>query len=159
MDANLLEAWGKFLINAAKGQEQLESLSDWFNKGLQQMSAEWPNFFSQFIPASSERPEACPDAQKLLEKSIRDTLNAMGLVLKSDYAGLEKKIEQLQQTVSDQEKTIDRLKMLLFSKEIGADRVMNEMESIMKIQTDQFNNALASLNRLFAGPKPTDSKE
>ena len=158
MDAKLLEAWGKFLINAAKGQEQIENLSDWFNQGLKQMSI-WQNVFGQFTSPEKDPSKTAPNAQEFFEKSVRDTLSAMGLVSKSDHIALQKKCEELQQTVSDQEKTIDRLKMLLFSKEIGADRVMSEMESIIKIQTDQFNNALAGLKRLFTVPNKTDSNE
>ena len=42
MDKKFLEFWGTFLLNAAKGQEQLEDMTQWFSEGFksveQQMS-------------------------------------------------------------------------------------------------------------------------
>ena len=42
MDKKYLEFWGTFLLNSAKGQEQMEDMTRWFREGFkgfeQQMS-------------------------------------------------------------------------------------------------------------------------
>jgi hypothetical protein len=35
MDRHFLEFWGNFLINAAKGQKQMEDMSKWMQQGFE----------------------------------------------------------------------------------------------------------------------------
>ena len=158
MDKKFLEFWGTFLLNAAKGQEQLEDMTQWFREGFkgveQQMS-----LFRQCYGLDRE-PESSPNYMELWSKaasdfqnSYKELLGLMALVPKEEYLTLAEKYEALQEKLASQDETIHHLKMKSTSGDIDQGAVVKGFEVLMKNQSDQFQKVMKSFGQLYKEPQ------
>ena len=166
MDKNFLEFWGNFLINAAKGQEQLENMTKWVRQdftGFEEMTALFQKVYgldkvNQVNPAY---PQMFNDAQANFKKSFNDYLNLLGVVSRDEHLELMKKYEELKEKAASQEETIKYLRMLLGeAKGIDASQVTKSVDELVKKQTDQFQKLMDSFSKSFKqNSSPTKSDE
>jgi hypothetical protein len=158
MDKKFLEFWGTFLLNAAKGQEQLEDMTQWFREGFkgveQQMS-----LFRQCYGLDRE-PESSPNYMDMWSKaasdfqnSYKELLGLMGLVPREEYLTLAEKYEALQEKLASQDETIHHLKMKSTSGDINQGAVVKGFEALMENQTDQFQKVMKSFGQLYKEPQ------
>ena len=154
MDKKFLEFWGTFLLNAAKGQEQLEDMTQLFREGFkgveQQMS-----LFRQCYGLDRE-PESSPNYMEMWSKaasdfqnSYKELLGRVGLVPKEEYLTLAEKYEALQEKLASQDETIHHLKMKSTSGDIDQGAVVKGFEVLMKNQSDQFQKVMKSFGQLY----------
>ncbi|BBO80412.1 hypothetical protein DSCO28_09780 [Desulfosarcina ovata subsp. sediminis] len=154
MDARFLEAWGNYLIAAAKGSESLEALSSWVNKDSKSL---WslPAAFCQLYGIDvSEKPKeninnTFQEIQKLFVKNYSDAIIAMGAVPKTEHDALIEKYNTLKKKNEEQTKTIEKLQLLLATKQIGADKVWDGIQGLTKLQENQIRNAMDIVTKLF----------
>jgi hypothetical protein len=158
MDKKFLEFWGTFLLNAAKGQEQLEDMTQWFREGFkgveQQMS-----LFRQCYGLDRE-PESSPNYMEMWSKaasdfqnSYKELLGLMALVPKEEYLTLAERYEALQEKLASQDETIRHLKMKSTSGDIDQGAVVKGFETLMKNQSDQFQKVMKSFGQLYKEPQ------
>jgi len=123
MDRHFLEFWGNFLINAAKGQKQLEDISKWMQQGFEGFD-ELTGMFKKFYGLEHMEKntpaymETWKKASENFQKSFKDYLRLMGVVSKDEHLTLVKKYEELKEKVAAQEETINNLRMLLEEKKV-----------------------------------------
>jgi hypothetical protein len=154
MDKQFLEFWGNFLINAAKGQKQLEDMSKWIKQGSQGFD-EITAMFSQYYGLepiqknTSAYSDAWESASEAFKKSFKDYLRMMDVVPQEEHLILIKKYEALKEKVASHEKTIKYLKMLLNGK-TTQENISEGFQSVVEKQCEQFYKTMETIGYLFA---------
>ena len=155
MDKHFLEFWGNFLINAAKGQKQLEDMSKWMQqgfKGFDELTAMFRKFYGleHMEKDTFDYMETWKKASEDFQKSFKDYLRLMGVVPKEEHLTLVKKYEELKEKVAFQEDTIRNLRMLLDEKKAEPQgEVVKGFQEIIEKQTEQFQETMETFGRFF----------
>ena len=159
MDRHFLEFWGNFLINAAKGQKQMEDISKWMQQGFEGFD-ELTGMFKKFYglehmekdtPAYMETWEK---ASEKFQESFKDYLRLMGLVPKDEHLTLVNKYEELKDKVAAHEETINNLRMLLREKKAETQgELVKGFQEILEKQSEQFQETMETFGRFFKKDK------
>ena len=149
-----MEFWGTFLINAAKGQKQLEDMTRWMSRGFNGFD-ELTDMFRKFY-GLEQLPHNSPDYAKAWEKasenyktSLNEWLEFMSVVPKKKYLALEKKYDTLRKKVASQDETIRRLQNLLSEKGVSHMDAVQSFTEMVEKQAQQFQDLMESLNKAF----------
>jgi uncharacterized coiled-coil protein SlyX len=151
MDKHFLEFWGNFLLNAARGQKQLEEMAKWMQQGftgfenLNEMFRKCYGFDENIPDDSSTREKAQADFQK----SFNEYLSLFGVVPREEHLALVKKYEELRQRVAAQEETIRHLRMLMEEKGFDQSKLISGLQELMVEQGEQFRRLMASFSDLY----------
>ncbi len=154
MDRHFLEFWGKFLLQVAKGQKQLEDLAKWSKRGF----VNFGDFTTLFRQAYGlEPPESdSPDYQQIWQKaeadfreSFQDYLRLLGVVPREEYAELARKYAELEEKLAEQEETIKHLRALLTEKGLDYAVVNLEFQKMMKKQGELFQELMKGFGETF----------
>lgn len=154
MDKHFLKFWGTFLLNAAKGEEQLEDMNQCFREGFKGFEKQM-NLFRKCYGLDGESEsspfnmEVWSKAAADFQNSYKEFLDLMGWVSKKEYLDLAEKYEALKETLASQEETIRHLKMKSTVRDIDQDEVVKGFESLMKNQAEQFQEVMKSLGQLY----------
>jgi hypothetical protein len=160
MDRHFLEFWGNLLLAAAKGQAQLQDLSQWVAQG---MSGSPPlnDLFRKFYDL--DRPSAASGplfdtARRAFEEAFRAYLKALGAVPQSDYAALKRQREALQKKTDEQEAFIRKLRLELSESRLAQGDVVRGFQQLVQVQSEQFQKLIESVGGFFAG-RPDQHEE
>jgi hypothetical protein len=147
MDRHFLEFWGKFLLQAAQSQKQMEDLTKWLHRGwfdLQDLTTLFQRAYGL-----EQVDQDSPDYLKLWDKaaenfreSLRQYLNLLGGVPREEYLALAEKYENLKEQVAQQEETIQQLKKLLEEQGLGLAVANLEFQELIQKQGEQFQELL-----------------
>ena len=155
MDKHFLEFWGNFLINAAKGQKQLQDMSKWMQQGFEgfdELTAMFKKFYGleQMEKDTPAYMEAWKKASENFQKSFKNYLDLVGVVSKDEHLALVKKYEELKEKVAAQEETIKHLRMLLEEKKVETQgKLVQGFQEIIEKQSEQFQETMETLSRFF----------
>ena len=159
MDRHFLEFWGNFLINAAKGQKQMEDISKWMQQGFEGFD-ELTGMFKKFYglehmekdtPAYMETWEK---ASEKFQESFKDYLRLMGVVPKDEHLTLVNKYEELKDKVAAHEETINNLRMLLREKKAETQgELVKGFQEILEKQSEQFQETMETFGKFFKKDK------
>ena len=159
MDKHFLEFWGNFLINAAKGQKQMEDMSKWMQQGFEgfdELTAMFKKFYG-LEHMEKDTPgymESWEKASEKFQESFKDYLRLMGVVPKDEHLALVKKYEELKEKVAAQEETIKHLRMLLEEKKVETQgELVQGFQEIIEKQSEQFQETMETLSRFFKKDK------
>jgi len=159
MDRHFLEFWGNFLINAAKGQKQLEDISKWMQQGFEGFD-ELTGMFKKFYGLEHMEKntpaymETWKKASENFQKSFKDYLRLMGVVSKDEHLTLVKKYEELKEKVAAQEETINNLRMLLEEKKVETQgELVQGFQEIIEKQSEQFQETMGTFSKFFKKDK------
>ncbi len=159
MDRHFLEFWGNFLINAAKGQKQLEDMSKWMQQDFEGFD-ELTGMFNKFYGLEhmeKDTPvytETWKEASESFQKSFKDYLRLMGVVPKNEHLTLVKKYEELKEKVAAHEETIIHLRMLLEEKKAETQgELVQGFQEIIEKQSEQFQETMETFDRFFKKDK------
>jgi hypothetical protein len=154
VDRHFLEFWGNFLLQAAKGQKQLEDLAQWSNRSLLNFG-DFTALFRQAYGLDQPQPES-PDYLEIWKKaeqdfrnSFQDYLRLLGVVPREEYAALARKYEKLEEKLAQQEETIQHLRQLLSDKGLDLAVVTLEFQQLMKKQSEQFHELMKDVGEAF----------
>jgi phage tail tape-measure protein len=152
VDRHFLEFWGNFLINAAKGQKQMEDMAKWMTQGLKGFE-DLTTMFRKFY-GLDKLSESAPDYVKTWEKAVQDFqksfqdyLNLFGVVPRQEHLELVKKYEALNEKLAEQDKTIKHLRILLEEKGTDLGKIVRGYQDLIRKQTDQFQDLMKGLSR------------
>jgi hypothetical protein len=164
MDRHFLEFWGNFLINAAKGQKQIEELTQWINQGLrgfEDLTAMFRKFYGldTLTEESPDYPKAWQNATESFQRSFKDYMSMMGVVSNDEYLTLVTKYEGLKKKVAEQEENIKHLRMLLDEKGANQGATVRGFQELIKKQADQFQEFMKSFGQPFEKDSPSDDGE
>lgn len=149
MDKHFLEFWGNFMLNAARGQKQLDDINKWMGQdlsGFEDLTGMFKKFYGldRLSEDSGDYLESWKQATEEFQKSFKDYLILMNVVPKDEHLALVKKYEALKKKVADQEETIEHLRMLLGEKGADQGETVKVIEDFMKKQTEQFQKLIKS---------------
>jgi hypothetical protein len=159
MDRKFLEFWGNSLLNAAKGQEQAESLNRMVREGLKPFEQQL-SLFEKFYGLDKKPDPSTPYAEMWAKaasefaKSYQEFLGLMGTVPREDYEALSKEHEALKIKFAALEEKISRGKARSGGKEIDPSEVVEGFEGLMQRQAEQFKALMASYGKLYEEKKP-----
>lgn len=155
MDTQFLEFWGNFMLNAARGQKQLEDLEKWMRGGFTGYE-ELTSLFRKIYglegvsKESSDYQKIWTGAQETFKESLKDYLALMGVVPREEYLTLVKKYEELKEKVASHEETIKHLRMLLSeAKNKEYQDLAGHFDELVKKQGDQFQKVMEGLGQVF----------
>jgi len=155
MDRQFLEFWGNFLIHAAKGQKQLEDMTQWMQqgfKGSDELTAMFKTFYGldDADESISDDMLSWKKASDNFQKSFKDYLRLMGLVSKDEHLALVKKYEVLKEKVAIQEETIKHLRMLLEDKySKSQEDLAKGFQTLIEKQAQQFRQTIEAFGESF----------
>jgi len=159
VDKHFLEFWGNFLINAAKGQKQLQDMSKWMQQGFEgfdELTAMFKKFYGleQMEKDTSAYMETWKKASEKFQESFKDYLRLMGVVPRDEHLALVKKYEELKEKVAAQEETIKHLRMLLEEKKVETQgELVQGFQEIIEKQSEQFQETMVTLRKFFKKDK------
>ncbi|MFZ0450331.1 MAG: hypothetical protein WAL98_13930 [Desulfatiglandaceae bacterium] len=159
MDKKFLEFWGNLLINAAKGQEQLEDMTKWMGQGLKGFE-NYSDMFRKLYGLDGVDEDSSEDLKQRqraaaeFQKSFKDYMDLMGVVPKQEHLALVQKYEELKDRVSGQEETIKHLRMLLGQRGSSEETVTQTFQGLIKKQTDQFQELMENLGQISKRTSP-----
>ncbi len=150
VDRHFLELWGNLLINAAKGQKQIEELTQLLHqgtKGFEGQNATFRKFYglNSLDQESPDFLKASKNAADDFQKSLKEYLDLMGVVRKDEHLTLVRKYEELKEKVATQEETIKHFRMLLDEKGVDHGETARGFQDLIKKQSDQFQDLVKSL--------------
>lgn len=156
MNKDFLEFWGNFLIQAARGQRQMEELAKLTGMGFEALE-EQKAFWSVLLPASREtakKPEAMEMWEKFpddFRKSYREFVKILGLVSLEEYQELLKKNEALEKKLAEQIRTHPKVRSA-GKKVLDVQREIEKgLQGLIEKQGEQFKELMESI-RKFYGP-------
>jgi hypothetical protein len=150
MNRHFLDFWGKALLEAARGQKQMEDLAHWFQRGflgfqdyteifkaaygLEVTAEDSPDFFTLWKKAEAD-----------FRESFKEYLNLLGVVPREDYDNLARENDRLKERVAEHEETIRNLRLLAEEKGLGLEATTLEFQKLIKKQGDQFQKFIQGL--------------
>lgn len=154
MDRHFLEFMGTFLIEAAKGQKQLEDMTRWIGgdlSGFDNLTRMLRQFYGmdRQPPASPDDAKAWEKASQNFKQSYREWLRLISVVPISEYQILEKKCAALEEKVAAQNKTIGHLRNLLSEKGIPSGDTVQGFIDLMEEQGRQFQELMENMGKAF----------
>jgi len=162
MDKEFLQFWGNFMLTAAKGQEQLENVTQWMQqgfKGFEDLSTLFRNAYGlkDEPQISSDYLDNWKKAQENFAQSFRDFCSTFGFVPKDEHLELVRKYEELKQKVNSQEETIKHLRLLL-AEAGSAERhaVDDKLNDLVEKQTEQFQKLMEGFGQMFNKDQTSD---
>ncbi len=157
MDRHFLEFWGNFLINAAKGQQQFDELTQWMHqgfKGFEDLTAMFRKAYGLEKPGSAPEPEYQQNWHKAT-REFRESLNAyfslLGVIPLSEHLALLEKYEALKKENAEQLETIQRLRDLLGQRDSGQTAVVENFKELVSRQNEQFQKLMDSFGSYVKG--------
>jgi len=159
MDRQFLEFWGNVLLNAAKGQEQVESLNRLAREGFKTFEQQM-ELFEKFC-SLNKKPEPTTPHTEIWTKAVSDFIKSyqeflglMGMVPREDYEALIREHEALKKTAAELEEALRRQKKRTGGKDMDPAVVVKGFEGLMKKQAEQFQTLMASYGKLYEAEKP-----
>jgi len=150
MDRQFLEFWGRVLLSAAKGQQQLEELAPWL-KGMGADSHEWAGLFSKIygLDTISSGSKAWDQAMQQFQTSLKEWMTLFDMVPRSELVAAQKKNQELEHQLSRQQATIKQYQQLLDEKGIPSSEAVLEFSNLMQKQSEQFQQLMGSIGEVF----------
>lgn len=152
MNTQFYEFWGKFLINVAQGQKQLEEMSAWMEQGYagaDDLTALFRNCYGLNTPDKAQDPQAWQAAVAEFQSALAQFAGQWGWVPQSDHQQVLEKCADLEKQVQTQQATIRQLRHLLAQKGLGHHELLQHMQGSLKDQSDQFQAIMESIRNSF----------
>ncbi len=153
MDRQFLEFWGNFMLNAAKGQKQIEDMTEWMKggfTGFQELTSMFKKVYglNEVEKESPDYLKMWAGAQENFTKSFKDYLAMLGVVPRDEHVALVKKYEELKEKVASQEETIRHLRMLMSEAKMEEHQELaGHFEELAKKQGEQFQKLMESFGQ------------
>lgn len=172
MDTQALELWGNTFLNAARGQKLMEDMSRMMSESLGSLHDLFETYgrlwsmdmFVRDAPAYwSDFLKTIQDAQSAFLGGFFPLAGPMGYPSPGDYQALQREYESLKERAERQEEEIERIQALLEERLSDQGEGVRAFQSLMKRQTQQFQDMMAGFSRVFSdagvpGEEPGEEK-
>jgi len=154
MDRQFLEFWGNLLLATAKGQQQIEDLAPWM-QGMGSDSHEWASLFRKIygLEPKFTGSKAWDQAIQQIQTSLKEWMAIIDMVPRSELTAAQKRNQELEKLMAEQQTTIEQLQKLLDEKGIPSSKAMLDFSRLMQTQSEQFQDLMASLGEAFETDK------
>jgi hypothetical protein len=154
VDSDFLKFWGTFLLSAARGQEQLEQMSEWMKKGFDSFG-EMAALFSRFYGvAPVDQPDTDADESNQweaaiagFEESFTSYARQWGWVPEKEHQALIKENKKLRQHIDEKDKVIEQLRQLMDEKGLSHLDVFQRLQSLVEEQNQQFQRLMQTVHK------------
>lgn len=152
IDRRFLEFLGNTFLNAARGQAQLEEMTDWIRRSFTAADA-LPEFFRRAygLDATAEKKdvdvsgETQTAALEDFQEAYAAWLRMMGAVPLADHRRLEAECAELRKTNEEQARTIRYLSGVLSGDEDAQSTTLDILQNLSEKQTEQFGHLVKAL--------------
>ncbi len=153
MDKEFLEFFGNFLLNAAKGQRQMEEMNRWMQNGFSGVD-ELSDMFRKLygLKGAADSPDyakAWEKASQNFRESLEQWLGLMDMTPKSEHLALKEKYEALKKEVAEKDQTIQKLRDLLNEKGMPHAETVRGFTDMIEKQTAQFQDLIENMGKAF----------
>ncbi len=150
MNGQLMEYWGRTMLAALQGQNQMDQMTTWFQRACQDMTRLNSSLLQLWgMPAALPRQT---DFQLQWERAWEPflrmqqlSLQWIGMVPPAEYAAQTKKIEQLEEQVQEQARTIQNLQNLMNKSGGGNNEMIDQFQKLIDQQSRQFQQLTTSV--------------
>lgn len=161
MDKKFLEFWGNLLLQAAKGQEQMENISKWLAQGsqgtqgtsaVQSLTDQFKrvyNLDSTAATATTDQRVAMQQATDRFNKAYEEYLGLLSVVPKARFRELESKNELLQKEVARLQQELDRLRGAPEGAGGQADETITDFNALLQKQQRQLEDLTRQFKRFW----------
>ena len=152
MDSQFYEFWGKFLINVAQGQKQVEEMSTWMKQGFvgaDDLTTLFRRCYGLKAPDSASDPQAWREAVAEFQNTFAQFAAQWGWVPQAEHQQALEKCAALEKQVEAQQAMIQQLRDLLAQKGLGYSELLQHMQGSLKDQSDQFQALMENIRRAF----------
>ena len=159
MNKDFLEFWGNFLLQAAKGQRQLEEAMKWVQLGTESIEAQ-RDFWNSFGAAKKEienKPDTVEMWGKSLEdfrKSYREFVKLFGMVPMDQYQVLLKKNEALEKKLAEQKKRPPKVRSAGKDALDAQREIEKGLQELIQKQGEQFKELMESITTFYGQSLP-----
>jgi hypothetical protein len=163
MDKNFLLFLGNLLTNAARGQEQVDTMVNWMQqgfKGSDELTALFQKSYGLDLMSESQAAyfKIWEKATGDFQKSFSDFFGLFGVVPKSQYTELMTKHEELKAEAAAMEGTIRNLQTLLGQRHLQQDAVHQGYQELVERQTADFQKLMKGMTGFFTVEAATPEK-
>ncbi|MBN1834069.1 MAG: hypothetical protein JW896_18370 [Deltaproteobacteria bacterium] len=155
MDRQFLELWGTMLLNAAKGQKQLEDFSKLMRgdfSSFDDMAEMLGNIYGIgfFKKNAPDYLDIWEKAMQDFNTAFKDFIAMMDLVPRSDYLELLRENEDLKKKAALQEENISDLQKILDKQLSDQEEGLKGFESLIQNQDDQFRKLMNNFSNMLS---------
>ena len=158
MDKQFLEFWGNLLLQAAKGQAQVENFSKWLSRSGSSVQT-LTDLFKRAYGLDADRafdPGQNPDLQKAFDrfkKAHEDYLAMLNVVPLERFRELEAQNEILQQEVTRLKADLKRMRGgSTDADKRQSEEVMTEFQDLLLKQQREFQSLTRQMSRFWSDP-------
>ena len=154
MNGQLMELWGRTLMTAAQGPNQMDMMTGWFQRMFQETARMNSNFFQMWgadAPASAQAQWQY-GWEQVLEPFVRIqemVMQWIGMVPQKEYAAQSETISRLEEKVAEQTRTIEKLQRLLNTSGTGNDELIHQFQGLIDEQSRQFKQLTANVGEFI----------
>lgn len=150
-DPKFLEFWGNYLIAVARGQKQLQDLSQWMQQGFQNMEGLAAMFKTSYNlenlqPDTRAFQDAWKKATADFRKSFKEMFNQLGWVTEEEFHELQQENQGLRRQISQQENTIRQQRALLAEKGYDHTKTVEVFRELTHKQGNEFQKLMKALS-------------
>jgi uncharacterized coiled-coil protein SlyX len=162
MNGQLMELWGRTLMTAMQGPNQMDMMSGWFQRTFQEFSRMNSSLFQMWhLPVAcapqSQGPVNWEQVWEPLLRMQELSMRWMGMVPQKDYEAQSQKISDLEEQVKEQARTIEKLQHLVSQSGSGHDQLVHQFQGLIDQQGRQFKQLTTSVGEfLRSGSGKTD---
>jgi len=154
MDKQFLEFWGNVMLQAAKGQAQVENISKWLAQGAGGVQNLTDQFKRAYNIDATETPStdqhtAWQQATDRFNKAYEDYLALLSVVPQARYRELESKNEALQKEVTRLQQEIARLRGAPEGAGGPADETIADFHALLEKQQRDFEDLTRQFKRFW----------
>jgi hypothetical protein len=150
MNGNLMELWGRTMLAAFQGQNQMDMITSWFQRACQDATRMNTTFFQFFgLPAA---PSPQDDLASQWEQAWAPLLQFQQLSLRwigmapyDQWAAQSKKVEMLEEQVQEHAQAIKKLQHLINRSGTGSNELTDQFQKLIDQQSQQFKQLTTSV--------------
>ena len=150
MDSKFLEFWGNYMLAAARGQQQLEDLNKWMDRGFRgfkELSATFQKVYG--LDANHDKDSESANAWQLAADGFRNSyeayLNLIGAVPNERYDELKQNIDELETKLAERDETITILRDLLSEKGTYQGETVKALQDLVNKQAGAFESFMKNI--------------
>jgi hypothetical protein len=155
MDKQFLEFWGNIMINAAKGQQQLEDIMKWYSGNFSDFKDITALFCRMYglDPETEKTPGYLNVWHKAFDdfqRSFSELAIMMDLVPRKEYITLTRENHDLKKRIAELEEGLAHLRALLDDKLRSPVEGLKGFQELINEQARQYQDFMKGIGNVFA---------
>ena len=154
MNGGLMELWGRTVMAAVQGPNQMDMMTGWFQRLFRETARMNSNLLQMWglTTPTSGPPQLQYSWEQSLEPFLRFqqlVMQWIGMVPQKEYAAQAETIKRLEEKVAEQTRTIEKLQKLLNNSGAGNDQLIHKFQGLIDEQSRQFEQLTASVGEFI----------